>query len=107
MLDGASVACRRPLFCRCSGPVAGRFGRIQTGLGRLHLRDADVSLAGCSKIIGRAKDSKNNLAIAYFNRGIAYQNKGDHAKAITVAASRSLSPMARCRPRPSISRPGK
>ena len=44
--------------------------------------DADVSLAGCSKIIGRAKDTKNNLAIAYFNRGIAYQNKGDHAKAI-------------------------
>ena len=44
--------------------------------------DADVSLAGCSNIIGRAKDTKNNLAIAYFNRGIAYQNKGDHAKAI-------------------------
>ena len=66
--------------------------------------DADVSLAGCSKIIGRAKDTKNNLAIAYFNRGIAYQNKGDHD--IAVAASRSLSPMARCRPRPAISRPG-
>lgn len=44
--------------------------------------DADVSLAGCSKIIGRAKDTKNNLAIAYYNRGIAYQNKGEHAKAI-------------------------
>ena len=48
--------------------------------------DADVSLAGCSNIIGRAKDTKNNLAIAYFNRGIAYQNKGDHAKAIAESS---------------------
>jgi tetratricopeptide (TPR) repeat protein len=44
--------------------------------------DAAVSLDGCSKIIARGIDTKNNLAIAYFNRGIAYQNKGDHAKAI-------------------------
>ena len=44
--------------------------------------DAEVSLEGCGKIIGRGIDTKNNLAIAYYNRGIAYQNKGDHAKAI-------------------------
>jgi tetratricopeptide (TPR) repeat protein len=44
--------------------------------------EPEVSLAGCAKIIDRAKDTKNNLAIAYYNRGIAYQNKGEHAKAI-------------------------
>ena len=38
MHDGASVACRRPLFRSCPRPVAGRFGRIQEGLGRLHLQ---------------------------------------------------------------------
>jgi len=44
--------------------------------------DADRSIAACSKIISRAKDTKNNLAIAYFNRGVGHQNKGEHQDAI-------------------------
>ena len=44
--------------------------------------DADLSIKGCNTIIGRGKETKNNLAIAYYNRGIDYQNKGDHDKAI-------------------------
>ncbi len=44
--------------------------------------DADRSIAGCSKLISRAQDTKTNLAIAYYNRGIAHQNKGEHQDAI-------------------------
>jgi lipoprotein NlpI len=44
--------------------------------------DADRSIAACSKIISRAKDTKTNLAIAYFNRGVGHQNKGEHQDAI-------------------------
>lgn len=44
--------------------------------------DVERSLAGCNRIIARGKDTKANLAIAYFNRGNAYQNKGDHKQAI-------------------------
>ena len=40
-------------------------GRMQTDWDDRTSSDADVSLAGCSTIIGRAKDTKNNLAIAY------------------------------------------
>ena len=44
--------------------------------------DADRSIAGCTKLIDRAKDTKNNLAIAYFNRGVGHQNKREYAEAI-------------------------
>jgi tetratricopeptide (TPR) repeat protein len=44
--------------------------------------DADRSLPGCNNIIARGKETKVNLAIAYFNRGNDYQSKGDHDKAI-------------------------
>jgi tetratricopeptide (TPR) repeat protein len=44
--------------------------------------EPDRSIAGCDKIIARAKDTKANLAIAYSNRGNDYQSKGEHDKAI-------------------------
>ena len=44
--------------------------------------DPDVSLAGCSKIIGRGEESKSSIAIAYYDRGLAHQNKGKHQDAI-------------------------
>ena len=44
--------------------------------------DADVSIAGCSRIIELGDESKNNIVIAYFDRGIAHQNKGEHQDAI-------------------------
>lgn len=44
--------------------------------------DPDVSIAGCSRIIERGGESKNNIAIVYFDRGIAHQNKGEHQDAI-------------------------
>jgi tetratricopeptide (TPR) repeat protein len=44
--------------------------------------DADVSIAGCSRIIAANAESKTNIAIAYMDRGIAHQNKGEHQDAI-------------------------
>ena len=43
--------------------------------------DSEVSITAVDHL-GRGKETKDNLAIAYYNRGIAYQDKGDHAKAI-------------------------
>src|SRR5712691_4984687 len=44
--------------------------------------DPDHSLAGCTGIVNRGKETKPNLAIAYTNRGNAYLNKGDNDRAI-------------------------
>ena len=44
--------------------------------------EVERSIAGCNKIIARAKDTKVNLAIAYANLGNDYQNKGNHDQAI-------------------------
>ena len=44
--------------------------------------DADVSIVGYSRIIELGDESKNNIVIAYFDRGIAHQNKGEHQDAI-------------------------
>jgi tetratricopeptide (TPR) repeat protein len=44
--------------------------------------DIEKSLAGCSAIIARGKDSKVNLALAYGDRGKAYVDKGDYDRAI-------------------------
>jgi Flp pilus assembly protein TadD len=44
--------------------------------------DADVSIAGCGRSIALGDESKANTAIAYMDRGIAHQNKGEHQGAI-------------------------
>jgi lipoprotein NlpI len=44
--------------------------------------DADVSITGCSRIIALGDEFKNNTAIAYFDRGLAHQHKGEHQDAI-------------------------
>ena len=44
--------------------------------------DPDVSIAACSKIIARGDESKTNIALAYYDRGIAHQNKDEHQDAI-------------------------
>ena len=44
--------------------------------------DADRIIAACDRIIAEGNERKVNFAIAYYNRGVGYQKKGDHAKAI-------------------------
>ena len=42
----------------------------------------EVSIFGCSAIIDAGTDSRENIAIAYTNRGNAYHNKGEYDRAI-------------------------
>ena len=57
--------------------------------------DPDRSIAGCSAIISRGKETKVNLAIAYYDRGNDYQAKENHDKAIAdYTASIKLDPQA-------------
>jgi tetratricopeptide (TPR) repeat protein len=44
--------------------------------------DADRIIAACDRIIAEGNERKVNFAIAYYNRGVGYQKKGDQAKAI-------------------------
>ena len=55
----------------------------------------DRSFTGCNAIIAHGKDTKVNLAIAYYNRGNDYQAKGEHDKAIAdYTESIKLDPQA-------------
>jgi lipoprotein NlpI len=40
------------------------------------------TISGCTLVILSGRESQRNLASAYFNRGIAYKNKGDFDRAI-------------------------
>src|SRR5262245_24483189 len=40
-------------------------------------------IAGCTAVLARsAKETKQNLATAFYNRGLAHVNKGDYDRAI-------------------------
>src|SRR6476660_3612499 len=57
--------------------------------------DPDRSIKACNAIISRGKETKVNLAIAYYNRGNDYQAKGDHDQAIAdYTQSIKLDPQA-------------
>ncbi|PWT85862.1 MAG: hypothetical protein C5B56_13360 [Proteobacteria bacterium] len=45
-------------------------------------KDWDRSIAGCTTVLGRARESVQNRTMAFYNRGISYQAKGDHDRAI-------------------------
>ena len=42
----------------------------------------DLAISGCSGIIDAGKETKENIAVAYRLRGIAYGKKGDEDRAI-------------------------
>ena len=42
----------------------------------------DQRMNGCSSIIQSGRESRRNLAIAYYSRGLAYYDKGDDDRAI-------------------------
>ena len=42
----------------------------------------DLAISGCSAIIDAGKETKENIAVAYRLRGIAYSKKGDNDRAI-------------------------
>ena len=44
--------------------------------------NADAAIRACSHIIALGKETRTNLATAYDLRGQAYENKGDHDRAI-------------------------
>ena len=43
---------------------------------------ADQRINGCSSIIQSGRETRRNLAIAYYSRGLAYYDKGDDDRAI-------------------------
>ena len=43
---------------------------------------SEIQIAGCTTVIESGREKKNNLAIAFNNRGFAYANKGQHDRAI-------------------------
>jgi tetratricopeptide (TPR) repeat protein len=44
--------------------------------------DMDRQIKACTEYIRQNPSNKTKLAAAYFNRGLAYQAKGDHDRAI-------------------------
>ncbi len=42
----------------------------------------DLQIKSCSALIESGAETKENQAIAYYNRGLAYENKDDYARAI-------------------------
>ena len=42
----------------------------------------DLRISGCTTVIQSGKEPKNNLVIAFNNRGTAYSDKGQHDRAI-------------------------
>jgi tetratricopeptide (TPR) repeat protein len=44
--------------------------------------DPDLSINGCTMVLQSGWEAEVNLAIAYFNRAIAYANKQDYDRAI-------------------------
>ena len=44
---------------------------------------ADVSITACTKLINSRRNKGNDLAIAYYNRGISYRQKGDVDRALS------------------------
>jgi tetratricopeptide (TPR) repeat protein len=46
-------------------------------------KDPDTSIAGCTKVLARgASETSGDRANAYYNRGLAYDTKGDHDRAV-------------------------
>src|SRR6185503_12769589 len=43
---------------------------------------ADQRISSCSSIIQSGRETGRNLAVAYYNRGLAYYDKGDDDRAI-------------------------
>lgn len=44
--------------------------------------DWDQQIKSCTALIQSGTESKENLAIAYYNRALAYENKDDYTRAI-------------------------
>ena len=42
----------------------------------------DLQIKSCSELIQSGTEAKENVAVAYFNRALAYENKEDYARAI-------------------------
>ena len=42
----------------------------------------DLQISGCTSVIELGKEPKNNLVIAFNNRGTAFSEKGQHDRAI-------------------------
>ena len=45
---------------------------------------ADQRINGCSSIIQSSRETRRNLAIAYYSRGLAYYDKGDDLSLIHI-----------------------
>ena len=46
------------------------------------MKNWDLKVTGCTAILTKGHDRKQNLALAYMNRGIGYYDKGDYDRAI-------------------------
>jgi|SRR5689334_17603840 len=45
--------------------------------------DWDQQIKSCTSLIQSGKEVKENVAVAFFNRALAYEEKGDYERAIT------------------------
>jgi tetratricopeptide (TPR) repeat protein len=43
----------------------------------------DLAITGCTTVIKAGKENRRDLAIAHYDRGLAYHSKGDYERAIT------------------------
>ena len=44
--------------------------------------DWEQQINSCTALIQSGNEAKENLAVAFYNRGLAYESKGDYARAI-------------------------
>ena len=51
-------------------------------LARCEGNDPDLEISGCTALIQPGQETTENLATAFFNRGNAYDNKGQHDRAV-------------------------
>ena len=65
------------LMATCFPPAASADDRADCGNS-----NPDLAISGCSAIIDAGKETKENIAVAYRLRGIAYGKKGDDNLAI-------------------------
>jgi hypothetical protein len=59
----------------------------------------DLAINGCTAVIQAGRESQKNLAIAFYDRGNAYEDKRDYARASPISPRRSSS--IRAMPTPS------
>jgi tetratricopeptide (TPR) repeat protein len=65
-----------------AGPAAAQKSQAWTWCVNKENASPDIQIGGCTTVIQSDKETKENLASAFFNRGLAHVDKGQHDRAI-------------------------